>query len=130
MQCNFENCDLHKLPFAIHIKNVDHLEYGTKPNYFEQHPNLKIKNYIDKLTNSKLLVFLKRANFSDNTQGFHFVIRCKNVFHVCVVRCKILQWDILRLFFIGNIDQHCKLYKLPKSILLYIISFIVYYFFY
>jgi hypothetical protein len=124
MQCNSKNCDLYKLPFANHVKNVKYLEFGRQLGFFEQQPDSKIRNYIDKLTDSKLLTFLDLSYFSDNTHGFHFIIRCLNVFHVCVVKCKILRWDVLRLILIGNIDQHCNFYKLPKSILRYIVSFI------
>jgi hypothetical protein len=148
MDCCAKNCELYKLPFDISRKNVQLLEFGNKPNYFEYPPELKesrerllgddqecepftwsphyLKQHIKNLTDSNYFKdkFLKEATFGNNEHGFDFIVSCKDIVHVCVVKCKRIEWDILRLLYLGNNNKDCPLWKLPKSILLSIISLI------
>jgi hypothetical protein len=123
MRCSPQDCGLHKLPFIP--RYVTSLDFGRKPNFFEQSRKSKMSKYIENLTQNNHFQDLETTALIDHRiDGFHFVVPCTSVFHVCLVKCKCIQWDVLRLLFLGNRNQFCHLCKIPKSILLYIISFI------
>ncbi len=119
MNCKNKNCDLNHLPFPILVGRKSYLDLGNKSNFFEVPPKMSI--YLKKLTNLKSWEYLEMSSFGNNTHGFHFVIRCNDIVHVCVIKCKRLEWSVVRLLFLG---KDCKFWKLPKSVLLYIIPFI------
>ncbi len=114
------HCALNHL---IQAKDVVQLKLGTKRNFFERTASTsEMYKYMHKITSD--FNETEEVQCENKQCGLQFVVPCLYVVHVCRLVTRVLEWNKLKLLYLGNIYPSSPLYKLPKCILLHIISFI------
>ncbi len=133
--CDDVGCELQKFSDILQIERTSMCRQYAKIPYELKKPNESknkeeiIFEHLQKMT---ILYLHNRFSYLPHYQpyrkktkyGCHFVIKCTNAIHVCVIKCSNLKWNILRLILLGHINLHSKLFFLPRCILNYIIDFL------